>query len=205
MIIEANIRLTKALNEGQKDCLRLVMQHFSSKEIARKLVLSPHTVDKRLKLAIAILGVSSRVDAARILAEAEGDKTSQRYTAAHASPSAFSFGHSSFDKPMDQSLVYQYPDLSQQPGGVRYQSSAGEKNPVADKPSFMMHESQATFASHSSVSSNAGFLGLIFGKEEQINDLSVPARMAAILGITIGAILTFAVFVSVIEGLSRLY
>jgi DNA-binding CsgD family transcriptional regulator len=205
MTIEANIRPPKALNEGQKDCLRLVMQHFSSKEIARKLALSPHTVDKRLKLATAILGVSSRVDAARILAEVEGDDTSQKYAAANANPPAFSFGHASLKSSGDQSLVYQYPDLSPQPGSVMYRSSAGEKDPVADKSRFMMHESQAVFASHSSASSKPGFLRFVFGKEHQVNDLTVPARMVAIMGIAVGSILTFAVFISVIEGLSRLY
>jgi DNA-binding CsgD family transcriptional regulator len=205
MTIEANIRPPKALNEGQKDCLRLVMQHFSSKEIARKLALSPHTVDKRLKLATAILGVSSRVDAARIFAEVDGNGAAQSYAGAHANASAFFNRQSSLDQSGDQSLVYQYPDLSPQSDSVRYQSSAGEKDPVADKPSFMLHERQASFASISTAPTKAGFLGLFFGKENQVNGLSVPARMVAIMGIAVGSILTFAVFVSVIEGLSRLY
>jgi DNA-binding CsgD family transcriptional regulator len=205
MIIVPNLKPPKALNEGQKDCLRLVMQHFSSKEIARKLSLSPHTVDKRLKLATAILGVSSRVDAARILAEVDGNGAAQSYAGAHASPPAFSFGHTNLESSGDQSLVYQYPDLSPQSDSVRYQSSAGEKDPVADKPSFMLHERQASFASASTAPTKAGFLGLFFGKENQVNGLSVPARMAAIMGIAVGSILTFAVFISVIEGLSRLY
>jgi DNA-binding CsgD family transcriptional regulator len=205
MIIVPNLKPPKALNEGQKDCLRLVMQHFSSKEIARKLVLSPHTVDKRLKLATAILGVSSRVDAARMLAEVEANGAAQSYAGAHDNASAFFFGRPGFDNSTDQSLVYQYPDLSPQSDSVRYQSSAGEKNPVADKPSFVLHERQALFASPSTAPIKAGFLGLFFGKENQVNDLSVPARMVAIVGIAVGSILTFSVFISVIEGLSRLY
>ncbi len=205
MTTEAKIKPSKALNEGQKDCLRLVMQHFSSKEIARKLVLSPHTVDKRLKMAAAILGVSSRVDAARILAELEGDNIPPMYPAAHIRPSAFSFGQSDADVPRDQSLVYQYPDLSPQMGSVMYRMSAGEKNPVADKPSFVLHERQASFAIPPSATSKASFVGSFFGKESQVNDLSVPARMVVIIGIAFGSILTFAVCISAIEGLSRLY
>ena len=63
--------LTK-VTEGQRACLRLVLQHMSSKEIARALNISRHTVDQRLKLAMRHLGAASRVEAARRLAALEG-------------------------------------------------------------------------------------------------------------------------------------
>ena len=50
------------LSAGQLDCLRLVDQLSSSKEIAAELKISPHTVDQRIRQALAILGV----DAARM-------------------------------------------------------------------------------------------------------------------------------------------
>lgn len=56
------------LSEGQLDCLRLVAQHLSSKEIALELGISPHTVDQRIRQALGILGVSRRAQAARIVA-----------------------------------------------------------------------------------------------------------------------------------------
>jgi len=59
-------RLSK-LTESQRAYLRLVLAHNSSKEIAQHFGISAHTVDKRLKEAMKILGVTSRVDAARIL------------------------------------------------------------------------------------------------------------------------------------------
>lgn len=59
------------LTEGQRQCLRLVLRHMSSKDIARQLGISPHTVDQRLKLAMKTLGAASRVDAARMLDAAE--------------------------------------------------------------------------------------------------------------------------------------
>ena len=40
------------LSEGQLDCLRLVAQHLSSKEIAVELGISPHTVDQRVRQAL---------------------------------------------------------------------------------------------------------------------------------------------------------
>lgn len=59
------------LSEGQKDCLRLVLAHMTSKEIARHLGISSHTVDQRLRYAIRTLGARTRMQAALELSEAE--------------------------------------------------------------------------------------------------------------------------------------
>ena len=53
------------LTSGQLDCLRLVDQHLSSKEIAAQLGISPHTVDQRIRQSLQILGVERRSQAAR--------------------------------------------------------------------------------------------------------------------------------------------
>lgn len=60
------------LTPGQLDCLRLVDQHLSSKEIALKLDISPHTVDQRIRGALQTLGVERRTQAARIVARHGG-------------------------------------------------------------------------------------------------------------------------------------
>ncbi len=60
------------VTEPQRECLRLVLTRRNSKEIALALDISSHTVDKRLARACATLGVTSRFDAARLLAEQEG-------------------------------------------------------------------------------------------------------------------------------------
>ncbi len=63
------------LTAGQRACLDLVDDHATSKEIARQLGISRHTVDARLRQAIQILGVSSRREAAviwRAAASAQG-------------------------------------------------------------------------------------------------------------------------------------
>ncbi|HWU95160.1 MAG TPA: helix-turn-helix transcriptional regulator [Sphingomonas sp.] len=59
------------LTARERDCLRLVARGMSSKEIALALGLSPLTVDGYLKEAARTLGVSSRREAARILASHE--------------------------------------------------------------------------------------------------------------------------------------
>ncbi|MBV9882479.1 MAG: helix-turn-helix transcriptional regulator [Sphingomonadaceae bacterium] len=59
------------LTDKQRECLRLVYRHMQTKEIARALQLSPDGVTQRLRGAMRTLGVESRREAARILAEAE--------------------------------------------------------------------------------------------------------------------------------------
>jgi DNA-binding CsgD family transcriptional regulator len=59
------------LSEGQKDCLRLVSDHFTSKEIARRLGISHFTVDQRLNAARKKLNATNRTDAAKLFASIE--------------------------------------------------------------------------------------------------------------------------------------
>src|SRR5258708_28156224 len=54
------------LSSGQLDCLLLVDQLLSSKEIAAELKISPHTVDQRIRHALANLGVERRAPSARV-------------------------------------------------------------------------------------------------------------------------------------------
>jgi DNA-binding CsgD family transcriptional regulator len=56
------------LTEKQRECLRLVSHNYSSKEIGRKLGISPFAVDQRLRIAVRNLDADNRFDAARLLA-----------------------------------------------------------------------------------------------------------------------------------------
>ncbi|MET0371064.1 MAG: helix-turn-helix transcriptional regulator [Sphingobium sp.] len=60
-----------ALSEGEKQALRLVAQGFNSKEIARKLHISEHTVDQRVRTSLRKLHVNSRQEAARLFLHSE--------------------------------------------------------------------------------------------------------------------------------------
>ncbi|APR55009.1 hypothetical protein BRX40_12410 [Sphingomonas koreensis] len=62
------------LTERQKDCLRLVAQGYTSKEIGRQIGISPATVDNHVRAALDTLRVESRAGAARLLAAAEADQ-----------------------------------------------------------------------------------------------------------------------------------
>lgn len=79
------------LTEGQKVCLRLVDDHHTSKEIARKLGISPFTVDQRLDAARRKLRAASRKDAAKMFAAIERGTISEPfvYQAGRLEPAGF--------------------------------------------------------------------------------------------------------------------
>jgi DNA-binding CsgD family transcriptional regulator len=70
---------TPELTEGQKDCLRLVDDHHTSKEIARILGISSFTVDQRLDGARRKLHAATRKDAAKIFAAMEKGNLSEPF------------------------------------------------------------------------------------------------------------------------------
>lgn len=64
------------LTEAQRECLRLVLTHHNSKEIAAIVGVSPSAVDKRIERAVQQLGVATRFAAARVLAQHEAGERS---------------------------------------------------------------------------------------------------------------------------------
>lgn len=62
------------LTETQKTCLRHVLEHRTSKDIARLLNCSPHTVDTHVRTAQKLLNAKDRFEAARILNTFENGK-----------------------------------------------------------------------------------------------------------------------------------
>lgn len=62
--IDDSVHLWTRLTEKQRDCLDLLLEHKTSKEIARILDISKDTVDQRLKSARDILGTRNRAETA---------------------------------------------------------------------------------------------------------------------------------------------
>ena len=60
-----DIALLAALTAKQKAVLDLLVQHKTSKEIARELGISPHTVDQRIQFAKTNLGAGTRGELAQ--------------------------------------------------------------------------------------------------------------------------------------------
>jgi len=59
----AILRLTKA----ERECLKRCLGHQTAKQMALELGISPHAVEKRLKMARAKLGLSSSLEAAKLV------------------------------------------------------------------------------------------------------------------------------------------
>jgi DNA-binding CsgD family transcriptional regulator len=59
----AILRLTKA----ERECLKRCLSHQTAKQMALDLGISPHAVEKRLKMARAKLGLSSSLEAAKLV------------------------------------------------------------------------------------------------------------------------------------------
>jgi DNA-binding CsgD family transcriptional regulator len=71
-------RLLASLTEKQREVLDLLLEHKTSKEIARVLAISPHTVDQRIQFSKDKLGAATRNEAAaayRRLRETYGQMT----------------------------------------------------------------------------------------------------------------------------------
>ena len=164
------------LTAGQLDCLRLVDQHLSSKEIAVELGISPHTVDQRIRQALQILGVSRRAQAARIVSQ---------YSAPY------------------QRLIHQPPYIETQAaqgeeGGavsnqIRHAGRAGE---ALGSPGF--HTEQKRELSWSS-------LQLPFAtRSHPRNEMSVGLRLLWIVTIATGAAFSAGMYLAGLESLARL-
>ncbi|WP_083952565.1 helix-turn-helix domain-containing protein, partial [Sphingobium amiense] len=65
------------LSEKQRDCLHLVGQGLTSKEIARRLNTSAGVIDNYILAAVRIMGVSTRREAAQMLRQRESEAMQQ--------------------------------------------------------------------------------------------------------------------------------
>lgn len=72
-IDEAKRAALNRLTDNERECLRRRLRHQTAKEMAIDLGVSPHAVEKRLKMARTKLGLSSSLEAARLLETVERD------------------------------------------------------------------------------------------------------------------------------------
>lgn len=66
---DAAFKLLSSITQRQRDVLDLVLQHRTSKEIARRLDIAPNTVDQRINAARLKLGARDRAETARMYAQ----------------------------------------------------------------------------------------------------------------------------------------
>ena len=168
------------LSEGQRQCLELVNQHLSSKEIALRLQISPHTVDQRVRLALQVLGVEKRGEAARMVAEAAAPARGEPY----------------------QRLIHQSPYIDaahpphHQQGAVSHQirhaDRAGGTSPVGieteQRPADRRPPLPLPFATRS----------------QPANEMSVGYRLLWIVTIAIGAAFSAGMYLAGLESFTRM-
>ena len=163
------------LSPGQLDCLRLVDQHLSSKEIAVELGISSHTVDQRIRGALQVLGVERRSQAARLVARVQ-----QPY----------------------QRLIHQSPHIedrsnpAQSGGAVGIQIRHADRAGKAGDPGI--ETEQMPVVSGSS-------LPLPFAtRSRPRNEMSVGLRLVWIVLIAMGATFSAGMYLAGLESLARM-
>ena len=163
------------LSAGQLDCLLLVDEHLSSKEIAAELHISPHTVDQRIRQALAILGVERRTQAARIVSQHKGEY--QRLI--HQSP----YIHGEEETGHPEAAVSHQIRHADRAGGIGEAGFLTEQRPVSFRSSL-----QPPFATRSNPR----------------NEMSVGQRLFWIAAIAIGAAFSAGMYLAGLESLARL-
>ena len=163
------------LTPGQLDCLRLVDQHLSSKEIAGELKISPHTVDQRVRQALAILGVERRAQAARIVAQVKGPY---------------------------QRLIHQTPYIPAGDQSGHPEAAVGNQIRHADRAG---KAGDAGFITEQRPASFRPFLQPPFAtRSNPRNEMSVGQRLFWIAAIAIGAAFSAGMYLAGLESLARL-
>ena len=163
------------LSAGQLDCLRLVDQHLSSKEIAAELNISPHTVDQRIRGALQILGVERRTQAARLVAQHSGPYQRLIHQSPHIEP-ALSQAHPS-------GAVSNQIRHADRAGRAGLSGFITEQRPAVTRPSL-----QLPFATRS----------------HPRNEMSVGQRLLWIVLIATGAAFSAGMYLAGLESLARL-
>ena len=168
--------LVAKLTDGQLDCLRLVADHLSSKEIAVELGISPHTVDQRIRQSLQTLGVQRRSQAARLVAH-----VSEPY----------------------QRLIHQSPDIETRAPSGDERSAVGNQIRHAGRAgetwgSSGFHTEQKSGLSWSS-------LQLPYAtRSHPRNEMSVGLRLLWIVIIATGAAFSAGMYLAGLESLARL-
>lgn len=163
------------LTRGQLDCLLLVDQHLSSKEIATELNISPHTVDQRIRVALQALGVERRTHAARIVAR----------------------HHEPYQRLIHQSPYIEGPlPAEHSDGAVSHQIRHADRAGEAGGPDLNTEQRSEPFRSP---------LPLPFAtRSHPRNEMSVGLRLLWIFLIATGAAFSAGMYLAGLESLARL-
>ncbi len=166
------------LSPGQLECLLLVDRHLSSKEIAVRLGISPHTVDQRIRLALQVLGVERRGEAARIV------------------------GASALSREPYQRLIHQSPHIEPAPADAHQQGAVSHQIRHADRAGGA---SPSGINTEQRPADRWSSLPLPFAtRSHPRNEMSVGFRLLWIVLIAMGATFSAGMYLAGLESLSRM-
>jgi DNA-binding CsgD family transcriptional regulator len=188
------------LTEGQKDCLRLVLQLKQTKEIARELGISPDTVKQRIGIAMRALGADSRVQAARML---ETHETAIYPRGVYTPPELVPAPH-----PASEELLTGDPDRKGRPDYIHSIEVKGPGTPPAAEPSpvssLMEMRDALTLREMTANLVSRLLLGQDQSGAEAGNRLGATQRLLLILLIAFGSILSVTGLVAAVHQLALL-
>ena len=199
---ETRLDQVDQLTEAQRRCLRLVLAHMTSKEIGRELQLSPHTIDAHLKAAMRTLGVSTRIQAARLLEEAEAWS--------EALPEEDSDHQSLVYQPSVMAIAAEMDEISDVSEGIGLSRDVDYTNLVETYGEHEINSVHDANASSGTLAEQGGNILDWFGKnrrhvQSRENRLSPSIRIMIIIFVCIISIFTLLSTVSALQLLSTLY
>lgn len=165
------------LTPGQLECLALVYQHLSSKEIAVELGISSHTVDQRIRQALHHLGVERRSEAARIAAAAGLLAPYQR-------------------------LIHQPPHID--PAPIPGESDAAVSHQIRHADRAGGTGSLGDMTEQTSVGFLSSLPLPIATRSRPRNEMSIGLRLMWIVVISLGSIFAVGMYLAGLESLARL-
>lgn len=175
--------MTERLTPGEMECLDLVAKGMVSKEIARALDISPHTVDARLRTAARKLGARNRFVAAQLYAEKHKDVDFTEFS-------------------NTSNLIYEDLNLPPDPAADKMELSPTEGNGAGDvqSPAPILEALPPRGELKGWLNPSHPF-AKFFGGE---NRLGIGRRTLLIIFISIGTAMAFTAVVNSLIGLSRL-
>ncbi len=168
------------LTDGQRQCLIMVGQHLSSKEIALELGISSHTVDQRVRLSLSTLGVEKRGEAARMVASVLGPNTDAAY----------------------QRLIHQSPYIDSAPAGDHQQEAVDQQIRQVDRAGETSLDGLDTEPRPAQRWTSLPLP--IATRSQPANEMSVATRLLWIILIAIGAAFSAGMYLAGLESLSRM-
>lgn len=167
------------LTDKQRECLRLVNLHMSSKMMAPLLGVTPEAVDQRVKTAVRVLAVQNRFEAALLLARHEGGTTYEQ-------------------------TVYQSPDVASEPAPHTMDASTdGERQACGEASDGPMREDRSPYGAARRPRTRWFPLPLPM-RGTKPHDVRLWLRLAWVAAVAIGSAVAFGALVSGVEALVRL-